>query len=217
MADLTGLLPSPGQNPWTLNTAITAVNNDVENRLLSSAAPELIRDTIGTALVAGANITINVNDGTDQITISSAGLDTEAVQDTVAAMLVAGTNVTLNYDDVANTLTINATGGGGVSDWGDIGGTLSDQTDLQTALNGKSNTGHTHVISNVTDLETALNDRATKGTTAVIVQYDDGWPTYDTDPDRVRDFRSQHDETAEAPTFYNVRDSWLAYHAPIEG
>lgn len=28
--------------------------------------------------------------------------------------------------------------------WGDIGGTLADQTDLQTALNGKSSTSHTH-------------------------------------------------------------------------
>ena len=32
---------------------------------------------------------------------------------------------------------VAAGGGGGVSDWGDIGGTLSDQTDLQTALNAK--------------------------------------------------------------------------------
>ncbi len=29
-------------------------------------------------------------------------------------------------------------------DWGGIGGTLSDQTDLAAALNGKSSTGHTH-------------------------------------------------------------------------
>lgn len=32
-------------------------------------------------------------------------------------------------------------GGGGVSDWGDIGGTLSNQTDLQLALNGKQPAG----------------------------------------------------------------------------
>jgi hypothetical protein len=35
-------------------------------------------------------------------------------------------------------------GGGSGSVWGSITGTLSDQTDLQTALNGKSNTSHTH-------------------------------------------------------------------------
>lgn len=30
-------------------------------------------------------------------------------------------------------------GGPGAVNWGDVGGTLSDQTDLQTALNGKAN------------------------------------------------------------------------------
>jgi hypothetical protein len=39
------------------------------------------------------------------------------------------------YDITGNTFT--AQGGGGSPDWGDIGGTLSDQTDLQTALDGK--------------------------------------------------------------------------------
>ena len=37
--------------------------------------------------------------------------------------------------------------GGGPVNWGSIGGTLSSQTDLQTALNGKSGTSHTHDYS----------------------------------------------------------------------
>lgn len=41
--------------------------------------------------------------------------------------------------------------------WGSITGTLSSQTDLQTALNGKSNTGHGHAISDVTNLQTSLD------------------------------------------------------------
>lgn len=40
-----------------------------------------------------------------------------------------------------------AGGGGGVSDWGDIGGTLSDQTDLQTALDNKLSIESTHDIN----------------------------------------------------------------------
>lgn len=48
-------------------------------------------------------------------------------------------------------------GGGGGNSWGSITGTLSSQTDLQTALNGKANTVHTHVISDVTDLQTSLD------------------------------------------------------------
>lgn len=41
--------------------------------LLESDAPELIRDTMGTALVAGSNVTITPNDGADTITIASTG------------------------------------------------------------------------------------------------------------------------------------------------
>ena len=36
--------------------------------------------------------------------------------------------------------------------WGLIGGTLSQQSDLQSALNAKSNTGHTHSESEIVDL-----------------------------------------------------------------
>lgn len=45
-------------------------------------------------------------------------------------------------------------GGGGAVSWGDILGTLADQTDLQTALNGKSDTGHTHDDRYYTESET---------------------------------------------------------------
>ena len=60
----------------------------------------------------------------------------EGVDDRVAALLQAGTGITLTYNDGAGTLTIAST----VSPtWGSIGGTLSSQTDLQTALNAKVN------------------------------------------------------------------------------
>ena len=41
--------------------------------LPTAAAPELIRDTIATALVAGSNVTITPNDGADTITIAATG------------------------------------------------------------------------------------------------------------------------------------------------
>ena len=37
--------------------------------------------------------------------------------------------------------------------WGSITGTLSDQIDLQNALNGKSDVNHTHVEADITDLD----------------------------------------------------------------
>lgn len=60
--------------------------------------------------------------------------------------IIAGTNVTTSETDT--TVTINATGGGGGSSvWGGITGTLSDQTDLQTALNAKANTSSLATIA----------------------------------------------------------------------
>lgn len=60
-------------------------------------------------------------------------------------------------------------GGGGGAAWGGITGTLSAQTDLQTALNGKANTVHTHAISDVTGLSTQLAGIPAKGTATVTV------------------------------------------------
>jgi len=60
-------------------------------------------------------------------------------------------------------------GGGGGGSWGSIAGTLSAQTDLQTALNGKQVAGsyaaasHTHTIANVTGLQDALDGKQDSG------------------------------------------------------
>lgn len=55
-----------------------------------------------------------------------------------------------------------ASGGppGGGAEWGDITGTLSAQTDLQTALDGKAASSHTHTIANTTGLQAALDGKA---------------------------------------------------------
>jgi hypothetical protein len=55
-----------------------------------------------------------------------------------------------------------ATGGGGAS-WGAITGTLTDQADLDAALDGKSDTGHTHTASQISDFNTAADARVTAG------------------------------------------------------
>ena len=62
-------------------------------------------------------------------------------------------------------------GGGGPAAWGSITGTLSSQTDLQTALNGKANTSHTHAISDVTGLTSALAGVPAKGVVTVTVPH----------------------------------------------
>ena len=60
----------------------------------------------------------------------------EIIRDVIATALVAGTNVTITPNDGADTITIASSGGGSVA-WGAITGTLSSQTDLNTALAGK--------------------------------------------------------------------------------
>lgn len=47
-----------------------------------------------------------------------------------------------------------------MANWGDIAGSIASQTDLQTALNGKASSSHSHVVSDVTDLQTALSGKA---------------------------------------------------------
>lgn len=42
--------------------------------------------------------------------------------------------------------------------WGDIQGTLSDQTDLQSALDGKASTSHTQTASTITDFDTEVSN-----------------------------------------------------------
>ncbi len=53
---------------------------------------------------------------------------------------------------LANDGTYKAVSSGSAS-WGTITGTLSSQTDLQTALNSKASTTHTHVEADITDLQ----------------------------------------------------------------
>lgn len=44
------------------------------------------------------------------------------------------------------------------ANWGNITGTLSEQTDLQEALNGKANSTHTHTTTDITDFPTVPSD-----------------------------------------------------------
>lgn len=81
---------------------------------------------------------------------------------------ISATQFTVGTD----TITITGSGGGGGSSaWGSITGTLSSQTDLQTALNAKAALVHTHVISDVTSLQSTIDakvaDAINDGTTTI--------------------------------------------------
>lgn len=76
---------------------------------------EMARDALGTALTAGAGITLTPNDGADTITVASSitQYTDENAMDAVAAMLTAGSGISVSYNDGSNTFTITNTGGGG--------------------------------------------------------------------------------------------------------
>lgn len=80
----------------------------------TTAEAERIRDTMGTALVAGTGITITPNDGADTITVASSitQYTDEQVRDAIGAALVAGSNITITVNDGADTITIAASGAG---------------------------------------------------------------------------------------------------------
>ena len=128
--------------------------------------------------------------------------DQELVQDWVAAILVGGSGVSLIYDDAAGTLTINASGGG--IDWGEIGGTLSDQTDLQTALDGKLSTSGGQIDGSL-NVEASL----TQDTVPVVI---------DTDP-RLSDARTPlaHNQDASTITTGTLDDARLSTNATLLG
>lgn len=93
---------------------------------------EDIEDSIDNIDTGGgeANTGSNLGAGTG-VFASKVGVDLQF------RSLVEGSNVT--FDVTSDTITINSTGGGGGStSWGAITGTLSDQTDLQNALDLKA-------------------------------------------------------------------------------
>lgn len=65
--------------------------------------------------------------------------------------LVAGDNIQINGNVISAT---GGGGGGGSTNWGSIGGTLANQTDLANALAGKADASHTHTKSEITDFPT---------------------------------------------------------------
>ena len=64
---------------------------DLSGLLTTAAAPELIRDTMGTALVAGANVTITKDDPGDTITIAASGIPAQSLGSSTLAL--TGANI----------------------------------------------------------------------------------------------------------------------------
>ena len=103
------------------HTGITFAYNSTTHKVNATVTggagatdPEIVRDTIATALAAGSHtgITVTPNDAGDSISLA---VVTEYLQDLVALMFTAAThtNASIAYDDTLGRLAITASGSGG--------------------------------------------------------------------------------------------------------
>lgn len=121
---------------------------EITNNILVSATPtdqKIDINVTETTEEVALNITpsvVEVNiDVTQELITEIVTVDAETCVNIVDVSVTdAADNVTLNITPSIVEVNINRGGGGGGSaTWGDIGGTLSDQTDLQSALDAKQN------------------------------------------------------------------------------
>lgn len=84
--------------------------------------------------------------------IDVTGGTVHTVDSLLAAAVPTGASIVAAINTQLGSTTWQG-GGSGTPAWGAIVGTLSDQTDLQTALNGKAATDHDHMLEDLTDLD----------------------------------------------------------------
>lgn len=97
---------------------------------------------------SGSGLDADKLDGFEATSFAAVG-HSHALGNITNVVLTAPTNgQVLKYNGTNWVNDTDATGGSPT--WGSITGTLSSQTDLQTALNGKANTSHTHAATDIT-------------------------------------------------------------------
>lgn len=84
----------------------------------------------------GHNHDSRYNTKTEISSLLSGKANTSDIPNSIVESVSAGANVTVDNTDPANPVISSSAGGAG--EWGEIAGTLSDQTDLQNALNTKA-------------------------------------------------------------------------------
>jgi hypothetical protein len=156
-ADLTGKPTIP-----TLTSQLTNDSGFLTTNAVSSVAGKTGVVTLVKADVGLGNVD-NTSDANKPISTA-----TQTALNAKQNTLVSGTNIkTINTQSILGSGDITI---GGSATWGSITGTLSTQTDLQTALNGKQNTITTGTISQYFrgDLSLATLDKTAVGLGNVV-------------------------------------------------
>lgn len=110
---------------------------------------EAAQDAVAAMLSSGANVTLTYDDSNNTLVVEAAGDDVELMRDTIGAALVGINGVSIVVNDAADTITFSLSG---VS--------IAQITGLQTALDAKSDTSHTHTIDDLSDVDVSA---ATEG------------------------------------------------------
>ncbi len=165
---------------WSYNDAAGTFSGNVSLSAFSTTnlsegsnlyfTEERAQDTIGGIFVTSPTISLTYNDSTPYISgdVRSGSITFDKFQGLNSGSLVGryspgsgvAQEITLGGGlslSAGGILSASVTGAASVS-WGNIIGTLSNQTDLQSALDAKSNTGHTHVIADITDATEGIQD-----------------------------------------------------------
>lgn len=183
IADVTGLqtaldlkletIPSTYITESELATELSGYVENSDTRLTDSRTPtahthtvseitdftESVEDIIGTKVVAGTDITVSYNDTTGVTTINSTSV---GVTDHTLLTNI-GTNTHAQIDThIANTsnphnVTKTQVGLSNVNNTSDLAKPISTAT--QSALDGKADLSHTHIISDTAGLQTALDSK----------------------------------------------------------
>lgn len=197
----------------------------------------------GQADATSSDISVSL-DGTnvDVSVVAPAGSIGHTIQDEGVSLTdrdylnFTGAGVTVT--DAGGKTVVAIPGGGGSPDWGDIGGTLSDQADLQTALDGKVDenaaiTGATKTkitydakglvtagadaaIADITGLQTALDGKAATAHTHSFADLTDGTfgGTRNATVATGADFNVRYSNTARA---IGIEDgAGISLNAPVE-
>ena len=130
------------------------------SNILTENSTEFIQDTAAALITGGThtNITVTYNDSTGTLNLVGAVTYTdEQAQDAVGNALGTG----LSYNDTTGAISVDTTviqaRVANVSDT-EIGYLDGVTSSIQTQLDGKSGTGHTHTASNITDFNEAAQD-----------------------------------------------------------
>ncbi len=94
---------------------------------------EAVQDVVGGMMLSGGSLTFAYDDAAGKATYTATGVDAEAVRDALGVALVGTNGVTVAPNDAADTIVIGLSGV-----------TISQITNLQSALDGKAPNAHTH-------------------------------------------------------------------------